>query len=224
MTNRQQIEHEITGLLEKMKHHSNNSDTNDTEGLNALLNDARELYEQVIVLKALNEQPQEEEEEEEPVIEPVSIQEQESSSTVDEDSQLNEPEVTLSTDENEASNPDLFSNDSEPESKAEESESTVNDLAASQHEPPSVAVQLENKSINDLESAIGVNEKFLFINELFQGNADEYGQAMIKLNQCSNISEAESIVKDELHSKYNWEPDNKAPEILLGLLAKRYSA
>ena len=48
----------------------------------------------------------------------------------------------------------------------------------------SLAERLTNSKIDDLKSAIGINEKFAFITDLFAGSNKDYDTAISILNSC----------------------------------------
>ena len=50
--------------------------------------------------------------------------------------------------------------------------------------------KLQNKPITDLAKAIGINDKFLFIKELFGGDSDLYNQTIKHLNHFTDLNEA----------------------------------
>ncbi len=57
----------------------------------------------------------------------------------------------------------------------------------------SIVENLTNRPLADLRAAIGINEKFLFVNELFGGSLQEYNQAIQALNQAGNLDSALEI-------------------------------
>ncbi len=70
----------------------------------------------------------------------------------------------------------------------------------------SISSKMQHNAIKDLKSAIGINEKFLFINELFKGNMKEYNESILKLNEFKSLTEAESYL-EELKGKHKWKDD-----------------
>ena len=86
---------------------------------------------------------------------------------------------------------------------------TVNDV----HQAP----------VTDFRSLIGINEKFLFINELFKGNIKEYGDMLQNLDTAENEEEM-NIVMQPLAEKYNWNEQSLAYITLSDLLKKKFGA
>ena len=86
----------------------------------------------------------------------------------------------------------------------------------------SVAEKLQHNKIFDLKSAIGINEKFQFINELFDGNMKEYTVAVDQINSFSSLTEAESYIAN-LKEVYKWKPDNHIADNFKELVERRFA-
>ncbi len=69
-----------------------------------------------------------------------------------------------------------------------------------------IGTKHQHHAIKDLKSAIGINEKFLFINELFRGDMKAFNDVIIKLNEYTDINDADNLL-NELKEKYNWAED-----------------
>ncbi len=86
-----------------------------------------------------------------------------------------------------------------------------------------ILTHLKLKPIQDLKSGIGLNEKFLFIRELFENDHQAYAQAVDALNSRESIEEAESYIADELLPRYGWELEKEALLNFLHLVLRRFS-
>lgn len=53
---------------------------------------------------------------------------------------------------------------------------------------------MKTKPLTNLSDAIGVNDKFLFIRELFNGNPESYNQAISKLNDAASFTDAKAVI------------------------------
>jgi hypothetical protein len=76
--------------------------------------------------------------------------------------------------------------------------------------------------IPNLKSAISINQRLQFINNLFKGNAELMNQSIEELNNLDTIDEA-SAKLEELINKLGWDKDY---ELYLGfkeLVERRYS-
>lgn len=83
-----------------------------------------------------------------------------------------------------------------------------------------VAEKIGKSSIQNLKGAIGINDKFLFINQLFKGDLQEYNKAIDKLNTCSTIENA-TIILDELKTAHNWNVDEEAYQKMEDLVIRK---
>lgn len=87
----------------------------------------------------------------------------------------------------------------------------------------SIGERLQQKPIADLKQAIGINEKFLFINELFQGNATAYNEFVQNVNAVSSLEEAFAQI-NEAGQKFNWNNEKMLPAIekFINLVQRRF--
>jgi hypothetical protein len=79
-----------------------------------------------------------------------------------------------------------------------------------------------NKSgqVSNLSEAIGVNDRFLFIREIFNDNKEAYIEAIAKLDRIENISDAKSVVMGYTGSNN----ENEAVKQLLDLVKRKLSS
>lgn len=82
---------------------------------------------------------------------------------------------------------------------------------------------MQQQPINSIKDAIGINEKFLFINELFKGDIEMYRQAMDDLNEKENMQAAFDSL-NELADKYSWDANRSTATIekLANIVQRRY--
>lgn len=85
----------------------------------------------------------------------------------------------------------------------------------------SLANKLSKTKIKDLVNSIGLNEKFLFINELFEGNSAKFNEEIQVLNTQNTGADAMQYFQ-QLQQKNNWEKDSKVYEKLKDLIERRY--
>ncbi len=81
---------------------------------------------------------------------------------------------------------------------------------------------LQKEAISDMRIAIGINDKFVFMNELFDGSLEEYNASIDLLNNCQNASDAEQHIYLELQPKYHWDMNSVAVKSLLDLVTRRF--
>jgi hypothetical protein len=98
---------------------------------------------------------------------------------------------------------------------------SVHQKISKNKEDQSLASHLQKKKIEDLKAAIGINEKFRFINELFHGNANEYHVAITQVNNFTSRAEAENYIAG-LKDVYNWGEDTEIVLEFMELVERRF--
>ena len=92
-----------------------------------------------------------------------------------------------------------------------------------QEEDHSLAAKLQHSTVKDLRKAIGINEKFLFVNELFGGSMEKYNKSIENLNDLKTLNGA-LIYMNELRIELQWNSNNEAYKKLLELVHRKYEA
>ena len=77
--------------------------------------------------------------------------------------------------------------------------------------------------IRDLRKAIGVNDRFLFINELFRGDEAMYERSIKTINGFSIYPEAEYWIQRELKVKNGWDDSDEMVKQFNQLVKRRFS-
>lgn len=92
-----------------------------------------------------------------------------------------------------------------------------------------ISAQLAGKSteqtiqpITDLKTAITLNEKLLYVKDLFNGYSLAYSEAIDILNRFKTFDEADQYLKKNYAIKNNWETKPQTAEKFYTLLRRRY--
>lgn len=88
-------------------------------------------------------------------------------------------------------------------------------------EDNSLAAKLQNRPVGDLRSAIGINDKFLFVNELFSGSMEKYNRSIEILNDIQTYNGA-LIYLNELKVELQWNSNNVAYKKLAELVKLKF--
>lgn len=88
--------------------------------------------------------------------------------------------------------------------------------------PTSIAERFENRTRSDLRTAIGVSEKFLFINDLFSGNLKEYTDFINQLNDLTSWDMSKLVI-EETKQKRKWASSSLAYTTLEDLIHRRFT-
>lgn len=87
---------------------------------------------------------------------------------------------------------------------------------------PNVGEKLEHSPVGDLREAIGINDKFQFVNELFNGDLEQYNHVLDELNNFSSLQGALTYLS-ELSVQYDFKKSGMAFQRLQALLRKKYA-
>ena len=82
---------------------------------------------------------------------------------------------------------------------------------------------LKDTPVKDLRKAIGINDKFLFVNELFRGDEVMYERSLKTINSFRMFPEAEYWIERELKVKLGWEEQKPATRHFYQLVRRRFS-
>ena len=80
---------------------------------------------------------------------------------------------------------------------------------------------MTNARINDLRQAIGINDKFLLINELFEGNISYYNKAIDELNSFQSLNGAKTYLI-ELSVLHQWDVETAAVAKMEQLIERKF--
>lgn len=99
---------------------------------------------------------------------------------------------------------------------------TINQMISAQLSGSRLAEQMEMQSIKDLKSAINLNDKLLFVRDLFNGYSMAYGEAIEILNRFNRFEEADQFLKVNYYGKNNWEAKQATADKFYELLRRRF--
>lgn len=78
------------------------------------------------------------------------------------------------------------------------------------------------KRVSDIKSLINLNDKLLFIKDLFNGYSLAYSEAIELLNRYDNFNDANQFLQNNYADKNNWESKKDTAEKLYVILRKRF--
>jgi hypothetical protein len=88
---------------------------------------------------------------------------------------------------------------------------------------PELAHKLKEAPIKDLRKAIGVNDKFQFVRELFRDDEAMYERSLKTINNFHILAEAEYWISRELKVKLGWDDGSHAVQAFYQLVKRRFS-
>ncbi|KIC95619.1 hypothetical protein OI18_05005 [Flavihumibacter solisilvae] len=87
-----------------------------------------------------------------------------------------------------------------------------------------VAEVLTREPVRDLKKAIGVNDRFVFVNELFRGDEVMYERSIKTINSFNILQEAEFWIQRELKLKLGWDDSKEVVRHFCQLVRRRFSS
>ena len=112
---------------------------------------------------------------------------------------------------------DIFEND-DAEFELSTGETLGEKMMGEDH---SLAAKLQQAPGRDLKSVIGINDKFLFVNELFGGSMEKYNKSIENLNDLKTLNGA-MIYLNELKIELQWNSSNEAYLKLKDLVSSKF--
>lgn len=100
------------------------------------------------------------------------------------------------------------------------SQSSLNDQL--KNEVVEVGHKLTDSPIRDLKKAIGINDRFVFISELFRGDEVMYERSLKTINNFRIFAEAEYWIERELKVKLGWDDTRPAVKHFYQLVKRRF--
>ncbi|GAC1301227.1 MAG: hypothetical protein NVSMB24_03640 [Mucilaginibacter sp.] len=102
---------------------------------------------------------------------------------------------------------------------------TINQKILSQlkEKPKAPAEQPKGAAISDIRQAINLNDKMLYVKDLFNGYSLAYSEAIEILNRFSSFDEATRFLNANYAIKNHWESKPETTEKFYALLKRRYT-
>lgn len=70
-----------------------------------------------------------------------------------------------------------------------------------------------------MRRAIGINDKFLLIRDLFGGDGEAYEKAIGVLNDCADFDDCMIYIAEN----YAWNPNSDGVKLLMDLLERKFA-
>lgn len=228
----QELLKELQNLIEELKNDQGN--TSQLE-LDLMKDKIRDIYDQLSDIKIIK--PAEKQKEVETVVEPEDLPDQKKKQTsgamqefdkgIEEKEQI-ETESPVSLEKTESdqqlspSGPILNLFEEPLINKETNDKKSVGEQIAEDKPIESIGEVIQSKKIVNLKLAIGINEKFFFLNELFEGNMKEYNETIDALDQKDTYKDAiEYLVL--LLEKKNWDEESDAYTQLKGFMERKFN-
>ena len=105
----------------------------------------------------------------------------------------------------------------------ENSRQTINDLLSAQKSQGTIANEYRQQPIKDLKSVINLNDKLLFVKDLFNGYSLAYSEAIELLNRLDSFQAADDFLRSHYATKNNWSDKQSTVDKFYEILNRRFS-
>ena len=223
---------ELQHLIEELKNDMGNTSRLE---LDLMKEKIRDIYDQLSDIKIIK--PAEKQKGVETVVEPEDLPDQKKKQTPDavqkidkeiEEKEQIETESPVSEEKKESdqqlspSGPILNLFEDTLGNKETKDIKSVGEQIAKDKPIESIGEVIQSKKIVNLKLAIGINEKFFFLNELFEGNMKEYNETIEALDQKDTYKDAiEYLVL--LLEKKNWDEESEAYIQIKGFMERKFN-
>ena len=88
-------------------------------------------------------------------------------------------------------------------------------------EDKSLLSKMSQAKITDLKRSIAMNDRFIFIKELFKNDFDAYNRYINALNGYQSMEQAEQYLV-QLKNQYEWDESNETVQHFLSLIGRKF--
>ncbi|MDF9801073.1 hypothetical protein OKW21_006336 [Catalinimonas alkaloidigena] len=107
------------------------------------------------------------------------------------------------------------------EEKKEEGPRTLNDYL-NKSDRSTLADMHQQRKIESLSSHISVNQKFMFVRELFNNDPEAFRQILEEIDSQNTYAEAVGLIRRDFAPQYQWKMDSEEVMEFMELLSKRF--
>jgi hypothetical protein len=110
------------------------------------------------------------------------------------------------------------------QSQSQSTHRTLNDTMATDEAPATLADQFHRKATASIHSTISLNQKFIFINQLFGGDSMAYHQAITELENGPSFEEAKQRMNRTYAPQYQWRDSADVADEFFDIVRRRFGA
>ncbi|MCC8035617.1 MAG: hypothetical protein LIO77_06780 [Rikenellaceae bacterium] len=96
---------------------------------------------------------------------------------------------------------------------------TVADVYSENSTTTDIASVLSSGKVDGIRKSIGINDKFLIIRSLFDGDSETYERVISELDGFDDLDQALIYI----HENFSWNPDDEAVKLIVDLLTRKLS-
>lgn len=81
----------------------------------------------------------------------------------------------------------------------------------------------KGKPIDNLKKNLSINQRFMFVNQLFAGDAEAFAQAVDRIDALQKWKEAQDIIEKEFASRHDWDMESEEVLEFLEMVERRFA-
>ena len=82
--------------------------------------------------------------------------------------------------------------------------------------------EFKNAKVDNLRAAIPLNQKFLFINQLFKGNSMAFNEVIDRVELCNSYDEARMLLNNEYAVQFDWNLEDDVAAKFFEVIKRRF--
>ncbi len=94
----------------------------------------------------------------------------------------------------------------------------INESFAGNFTKNDISSKIQSKPIQNISSALGINDRFKLINDLFNGDKDSFQNTISVLDASSNFNDAFNYIS----SSFDWDMEEESVQLLLDLVRRKF--
>jgi hypothetical protein len=94
----------------------------------------------------------------------------------------------------------------------------INESLAGNLNKTDIGSKIQSSPIQNIGSALGINDRFLLIKDLFNGDKESFQNTIMILNDASNFNEAFNYIT----SSFDWDMEEPSVQLLLDLVRRKF--
>lgn len=94
----------------------------------------------------------------------------------------------------------------------------INEKLAGTREESNISSKIQSKPIPNIGSALGINDRFKLINDLFKGDKESFQNTIVILDGASNFNEAFNYIS----TSFDWDMEDDSVQMLLDLVRRKF--
>ena len=89
---------------------------------------------------------------------------------------------------------------------------------------PSLAEVMQRGKIENLGKSLSVNQRFMFVKELFKGNVEEFKKAIDYIDECAKKEDALKFLEDHYGKSKNWDIEKEEVIEFYDLVSRKFAS